>query len=163
MRELLCHLLGPVAWSLATPEGRIYKSVKSKLLNAIEERIETGDKVPSKSARIYDRMCIMHQLPKYLETFGDLPSYVLKTITSNDSDHVFFITDQYWKDSTKSCERNRRANTESIRLTTASLEQKLPKQMKKYLSIDANREELIDFLLNDWNTNKNYTGMLIIR
>ena len=156
------HLLGPVAWSLATPEGHIYKSVKSKLLIAIEERIETSDKIPSKSARIYDGMCIMHQLPKYLETFRGLPSHVLKTITSNDSNHVFFITDQYWKDSTKSCERNRRANTESILLTAASLEQKLPKQMKRYLSIDANREELIDFLLNDWNAHYQVILILIV-
>ena len=107
-------------------------------MNALEERIETVDEIPSKSARIYDEMCIMHQLPKYLS------SYVLRTITSNDLDHIFFITDQYWKDSIKSCERNRRANTESICLTAARLEQKLPKQMKKYLSIDTNKEELID-------------------
>ena len=54
MRELLHHLLGPVVWSLATPKGRIYKSMNSKLLDGIEERIETVDKIPSKSARIYD-------------------------------------------------------------------------------------------------------------
>ena len=88
---------------------------------------------------------------------------IWRTITSNDSDHIFFITDQYWKDSIKSCERNRRANTGSIRLTAARLEQKLAKQMKKYLSIDADKEELIDFLLNNWKTNKNYTGMLMNR
>ena len=64
IRELLCHSLGPVAWSLATPKGHICRSVKSKLLNALEERIETVNEIPSKSARIYDGMCIMHQLPK---------------------------------------------------------------------------------------------------
>ena len=52
IREVLPHSLGPVAWSLATPEERIYKSVKSKLLNALEERIKTVDKIPCKSARI---------------------------------------------------------------------------------------------------------------
>ena len=51
--------------------------------------------------------------------------------TSNDSDHVFFIKDQYWNDSIKSCERNRRSNTGSIRMTAAWHEQKLLKQMKK--------------------------------
>ena len=65
--ELLRHSLGPVAWSLTTPEGRIYKFVKSKLLNALEERIETVDEIPFKSAGIYGGICIMHQLPKYLE------------------------------------------------------------------------------------------------
>ena len=84
--------MGPAAWSLARP-GCIYKSMQSKLLNAIE-RIETVDEIPSKSAIIYDGMCIMHQLPKYLETFRDLSSFLLKRITSNDSDHVLFIIDQ---------------------------------------------------------------------
>ena len=70
IRVQLRHSLGPVAWSLATPEGCIYKSVESKLLNAIEERIKTVDEIPSKSAIIYDG--IIHQLPKYLETFRDL-------------------------------------------------------------------------------------------
>ena len=158
----LRHSLGPVAWSPATPERRIYKSVKSKLLNALEERIETVDEIPSKSARMMGCNFI-HRPRKYLETFGDLSLYVLRTIISNDSDHIFFITDQYWKDSIKSCERNRRANTGSIRLITARLEQKLPKRMKKYISVDANKEDLIDFLLNDWRTNKNYTGMLMNR
>ena len=50
-----------------------------------------------------------------------------------------------------------------MRLTAARLEQKLAKQMKKYLSIDADKEELIDVLLNNWKTNKNYTGMLMNR
>ena len=84
-------------------------------------------------------------------------------ITSNDSDRVFFIKDQYWKDSIKSCERNRRANAGSICLIAARLEQKLPKQIKKYFSIDANKKELIDFLLNYWKTNKSYSGMLMNR
>ena len=64
--------------------------MQSKLLNAIEERIETVDEIPCKSAIIYDETCILHQVPKCLETFRDLSSYLLKMITSNDSDHVFF-------------------------------------------------------------------------
>ena len=34
IRELLRHSLGPFVLSLVTPKGRIYKSVKSELLNA---------------------------------------------------------------------------------------------------------------------------------
>ena len=64
--------------------------MQSKLLNAIEERIETVDELPCKSAIIYDGTCILHQVPKCLETFRDLSSYLLRMITSNDSDHVFF-------------------------------------------------------------------------
>ena len=159
-RELLRYSLGPIAWSLATPEGNIYKSVKSKLLNALEDRIPALDTIPSKAARIYDGMCIIHQLPTGLETFGDLSECVLKRITANDSSHIFFVTDQYWKHSIKSCERNRRANTGSIRVTAIRCDQKLPKQMKKYLSVGENKEELVEFLLQDWSSNHTHISKI---
>ena len=97
--------------------------------------------------------------------FRDVQGFVIISFENDneDSGHVFFIKGQYWKDSIKSCERKGRANIESTHLTAARHEQKLPKQIKEYLSIDANKEELIDFLLNDWKTNKNYTGMLVNR
>ena len=31
--------------------------------------------------------------------------------------------------------------------------------MKKCLTIDDDKEELTDFLLNDWKTNKNFPGI----
>ena len=37
IKELLQYSLSPIAWSLATPEGNTFKSVKSKLQNALEE------------------------------------------------------------------------------------------------------------------------------
>ena len=78
---------------LVTCKTRMYLQVNA--VKAAEcNRIETVDEIPSKSAVIYDGMCIMHQLPKYLETFRDLSSFLLKRITSNDSDHVLFIIDQ---------------------------------------------------------------------
>ena len=106
-RELLKYSLDPIAWSLATPEGSIYKSVKSKLLNELEDRIPVLSAIPPKNARIYDGMCIIHQLSTGLETFGDLSERVLKRITSNDTFHIFFVTNQYWKHSIKSCERKK--------------------------------------------------------
>ena len=71
-RELLKYFLGPIAWSLATPEGSIYKSLKSKLLNVLEDRIPVPSTIPPKAARIHDGICIIQQLPTGLETFGDL-------------------------------------------------------------------------------------------
>ena len=159
-RELLQYSLGPIAWSLATPDGNIYKSVKSKLLNALEDKIQVLDTVPPKTARVYDGMCLIQQLPSGLETFGALSEYVLKRITTNDSPHVFFVTDQYWKQSIKSCERSRRANTGSIRITAIRCDQKLPKQIKKYLCVGENKEELVDFLLDDWSSNCAHQSML---
>ena len=53
-QELLKYSLGPIAWSLATPEGSIYKSVQSKLLNVLEDKIPVLGLIPPKAARIYD-------------------------------------------------------------------------------------------------------------
>ena len=153
IKELLKFSLGPVAWSLATPDGNIYKSTKSKLLTALEEKIDLIDKMPPKVARIYDGMAILHQLPNGLETFGALSECVLKRITANDSEHVFFITDQYWNHSIKFSERNKRATTGIIRITASQPDQKIPKQFKKYLSLGSNKEELVAFLLKDWSSN----------
>ena len=163
-RELLKYSLGSMAWSLATPEGSIYKSVKSKLLNVLEDKIPVLGLIPPKAARTYDGMCIIQQLPTGLETFGDLSECVLKRITSNDSSHIFFVTDQYWKHSIKSCERsNRRVNTGSIRVTVIRHEKKLPKQMKKYLSVGESKEELVEFLLKDWSSNSTHINKIINR
>ena len=163
-RKLLKYLLGLIDWSLATPEGSIYKSVKSKLLNVLEDKIPVLGLIPPKAARIYDGMCIIQQLPTGLETFRDLSECVLKRITSNDSSLVFFVTDQYWKHSIKSCERdNRRANTGSIHVTVIRHEQKLPKQMKKYLSVGENKEALVEFLFKDWSLNSIHINKIINR
>ena len=69
-RELLKCSLGPIAWSLATPEGSICKSVKSKLLNVLEDRVPVLGTIPPKAAQIYDGMCIIQQLPTGLETLA---------------------------------------------------------------------------------------------
>ena len=43
IKELLQYSLGPIAWSLATPKGNIFKPVKSKLQNALEENVSLVD------------------------------------------------------------------------------------------------------------------------
>ena len=37
-----------------------------------------------------------------------------------------------------------------------SYEQKLPKQQKKYLSPGSSKEELLEFLLQDWSSNERH-------
>ena len=85
------------------------------------------NQIPADAARVYDVICIIRQLPTSFNTFGDLSDYVLKGIASSSSALIFFITDQYWKVSIKSCERNRRGRSGSIRITAMKPEQKLPK------------------------------------
>ena len=41
LREVLRYSLGPVAWALANGDDTIHKTVKSKLLNILEPKMET--------------------------------------------------------------------------------------------------------------------------
>ena len=72
-------------------------------------------------------MHIINQPLKCLETFADLSSHVLKTITSNDSGHVVFLTDQSWKKWVRSNETNRWVCARSIPLNFAPFKQNFPK------------------------------------
>ena len=83
MKDFLRYSLGPVAWSLATPIGNVYKFTKSDLLTCLEKKINLVNQIPADAARVYDGMCIIRQLPTGFDTFGDLSDYVLKKITSN--------------------------------------------------------------------------------
>ena len=59
IKELLQYFLCPITWSLATPEGTTFKSVKSKLQNALGEKMSLVDSVPQNCARVFDGMCIV--------------------------------------------------------------------------------------------------------
>ena len=127
IKELLQFSLGPTAWSLPTPEGNVFKSVKSKLHDALEEMVSLVDCVPQNRAGVFDRMCIVQQMPSGLEIFGCVWDFILTRISNNPSSNIFFITNQWWDASIKSCDRNRRAISGSIRVTASRRDQKLPK------------------------------------
>ena len=60
---------------------------------------------------------------------------------------MFFITDQYIKQSIKSFDRKKRAITGVIRVAASRRDQPRPKQLKKYLSHGPNKIEFVQFLL----------------
>ena len=66
------------------------------------------------------------------------------------SPKMFFITDQYIKQSIKSFDREKRAITGVIRVAASRRDQPRPKQLKKYLSHGPNKIEFVQFLLKDW-------------
>ena len=109
MKNFLKYSSSPVAWSLATPIGNVCKYTKSDLLTWLENKINLVNQIPADAARVYDGMCIIRQLPTGFDNFQGISDYVLKRITSHSSALIFFFftTDQYWKVSTKSCERTK--------------------------------------------------------
>lgn len=89
------------------------KTVKSKLLDTLEHAVDdpTVDALPSNCVRVFDGMVIIQRLDSlHLSTFGEISEYVLRRITFHSSKMVYFVTDQYYDDSLKGCERKRRAS-----------------------------------------------------
>ena len=114
--RFLAVFIGPVVWSLANPISNVYKSTKSDLLTCLENKISLVSQITTDVARVCDGVCIIIQLTTGFDTFGELSDSVLKRITSNTSAQIFSMTDQYWKVSIKSCERNRWGRNGSIRV-----------------------------------------------
>ena len=74
--------------------------------NILEPKMETVQ-LPTPvegGSVIFDGMRLIRQLPPGLNTFGDISDLILKQITSNHAQQLYFITDQYLGNSIKSCE-----------------------------------------------------------
>ena len=160
--------MGPIPWSLATLDGNVSKTVKSKLLDALENTVDdpTVDALPSDCVRVFDGIVIIQQLGTLcLATyhFGEISEYVLKRITSYSSKVVYFVTDQSYDDCLKGFERKRRASTGSIRIQLTRRDQKPPKQFKKYLSGGSNKEDLVRLFLADWSDPDRFKAMIADR
>ena len=50
MREVLSHPLGPLPWSLATPDGLMRKTNKASLEKELQKNVQAADSIPLPSA-----------------------------------------------------------------------------------------------------------------
>lgn len=161
MKNALTHSLHPFPPAVATHEGTITKTDKSKLLRFIEGmniKEDTGDHVPfpsNSTAWIIDGMAILQELTNIPTTFGKLADFVFQKIISIAMHHgakrIDFVTDRYPEHSIKGNERDRRATLGKQRIKIIGRDQKTPKQMKKFLSCGQNKEQLVEFLFQEWS------------
>ena len=59
LREVLCYELGPVPWSIASVNGSLVKTAKSKLLELLEKNVPPAENVPSDAAWMIDAMALL--------------------------------------------------------------------------------------------------------
>ena len=78
MREVLSHPLGPLPWSLATINGSLAKTPKSKLVLVLEKDVAPLDEEPDATLWILDAMAILQSIRRVPETFGELAEQVSK-------------------------------------------------------------------------------------
>ena len=152
LKDILSYSLSPIPWSLATPDGGLVKTAKSKLLAAIERSTVTVDiDLPPQCGMIHDGMVLLQQLEGIqLNTFGDVSEYILKRITFGSAPVIYFVTDQYKSGSIKSFERRKRGDGGSVRVKVERREQKKPKQWGRFMKDGENKTSLVKFLLEDW-------------
>jgi hypothetical protein len=157
MDEVLKYSLRPFPSSLATSEGDLVKTAKSKLLHKIEEEVpDASVDLPSveNKAYILDAMAVLQTLTVIPATFGELAINLLQQVVNaaiySKCKRVDFVCDRYPQESIKNLERVRRAmsGVQVIRIYRG--EQKVSRQWKKFMSSGNNKEELMKFIFNTW-------------
>ena len=163
MKEVLSYSLSPIPWSLALPDGGLVKTVKAKLLDVIAKNTTTIDALRNNCALIIDGMVILQQTDaSSLATFGDLAESILdRVLRWSKFEHVYFVTDQYRKNSIKGYERRRCGEAlGKLRIKVERRDQKLPTQFRKFLRHDENKTEIVRFLLEEWLHSTRYLTLL---
>ena len=153
MRDVLCCELGPLPWSLASVDGSLAKTAKSKLLDLLEKDIPPAENVPGNAAWMIDAMALLQSLCTIPATFADLAMKAFDVATAaflSGSVRIDFVVDRYPTHNIKRCERSQRAKQGIVKINIANRLQKCPSQWKKYLSLDSNKTNLSEFLLQEW-------------
>ncbi|CAB3983243.1 Hypothetical predicted protein [Paramuricea clavata] len=160
MEEVLKYSLRPFPSSLATSEGDLVKTAKSKLLHKIEEDVPP---VPGacvdlpaveNKACILDAMAVLQTLIVIQATFGKLATNLLTKVVNaaifSKCKRVDFVGDRYPRQSIKNRERVRRAMSGVQVIRIFSEQQNVPRQWKKFMSSGDNKEELMKFIFSTW-------------
>ena len=107
---------------------------------------------------IIDPMALIQRLKNIPHTFDELSVTVLKSVIATATRHsctrVDFVADRYTDMSIKNAERERRKEKQAspIRLKVDRSWTKIPKQLKKFLLVGKNKENLIEFFFDHWKT-----------
>ena len=157
LKELFQHELGPVPWALANADGSLVKTPKSKLLLALEKKVDPLESVPRGPAVMVDAMALLQSYTSAPPTFGQLSEQVFKQLVSylpaTPPARVDFVADQYHTASIKSCERSKRtASTEPLRVAVQRPDQAIPTQWKRFMASGANKAGLIQFFADHWSS-----------
>ena len=157
IEDVLKYSLRPFPSSLATLEGDLIKTQKSKLLEAVENEADSPT-VPNRpdgdNACVLDAFAILQTLTSVPDSFGELSKQLLVKVVNyargSKCKRVDFMCDRYPQQSIKSLERNHRSTQDVQKVKIYSMAQKVPRQWKKFLSCGENKEELIKFIYTSW-------------
>ena len=103
MKDVLCHPLGPLPWSLATPDGIPCKMSKAILARELQKDSVYVEVIPSPSATLIDGMALVQKTKEDHKTFGQLATAILNYALRDGhwNDKIVFNFDVYKEDSIK--------------------------------------------------------------
>ena len=74
----LSFFLSPIALSLSSSDGSLYKGCKASLLQRLAECVPLSDlQFLAGAMQIFDAMVMMQQIPYSVNTFGNISEYIL--------------------------------------------------------------------------------------
>ena len=155
------YSLGPLLWSLASADGSLCKTVKSKLLETLIEGVEPAEDVQPSAPLIVDGMAVLRVMKEIPATFEELATSVFYLVVSQTTlaGRVDFVTDRYLDVSIKNPKRAKRASVEAVKVNITGGGHKCPKQWKMFLSSGENKRILTRFLLQQWSRD-NYADQI---
>ena len=81
MKESLNYELGPIPWSLATGDGGLVKTQKSKVLEILEKTIiDSLDLIPPCTATMIDAMALLQSITHAAPTFGGITEQIFSML-----------------------------------------------------------------------------------
>lgn len=116
--------------SLASTDGTLGKTDKSKLLEPLTNQVGPAEDVPPTAAWIVDGMAILQSLKEIRSTFENLNIMIFDSTAppSMMVRRIDFVTDRYLETSIKNSERARQGSYESLKVWITGPGHKCPKQ-----------------------------------
>ncbi len=117
IKEVLSHPLGPIPWSLATPDGSLRKTSKASLAHTLVHNVPVAEVIPAPSACIIDGMSLLHKMKADHKSFGHLSEQIMALALQESAqcERLDIVFDVYSQSSIKNVERLRRGADTSIR------------------------------------------------
>ena len=134
MREVLSHPLGPLPWSLATPDGLMRKTNKASLAKEHQRNVQAADSIPQPSVCVIDGMALVQRLKGDQKTFAAVAETLLCRVLNEggSSDRIDVVFDDYREKSIKNAERENRGEGSGSEYRNIQADHKI-KQWRKFL------------------------------
>jgi hypothetical protein len=156
LKELMTYPLTPVPYSIATADGFLAKTDKSKSFHYLTKDCVDADVPPSNDTLVvHDGNACFYYMKEVPCNFSQICSKVFDMM-SRTGDAVF-STDSYKDNSVKSMERQRRGC--SAKLIIKGQNTKKPPDWKSFLANDDNKTQFIQLLSKLWS-NDDYATKL---